>query len=57
MRDWTLAKIVWVTDRGFPSEQNRPIWTALPKWMRLTPAVQIELICAAAGTSCNCVSQ
>jgi hypothetical protein len=24
MRDWTLAKIVWVTDRGFSSEQNRP---------------------------------
>lgn len=23
MRDWTLAKIVWVTDRGFSSEQNR----------------------------------
>jgi hypothetical protein len=23
MRDWTLAKIVWVTDRGFCSEQNR----------------------------------
>ena len=20
MRDWTLAKIVWVTDRGFSSE-------------------------------------
>jgi hypothetical protein len=23
MRDWTLAKIVWVTDCGFSSEQNR----------------------------------
>ena len=23
MRDWTLAKIVWVTDRGFSSEENR----------------------------------
>jgi hypothetical protein len=23
MRDWTLAKIVWVTDRGFSSAQNR----------------------------------
>ncbi|WP_406723693.1 IS1634 family transposase [Streptomyces sp. GD-15H] len=23
MRDWTLAKIVWVTDRGFSSEANR----------------------------------
>jgi Transposase DDE domain len=23
MRDWTLAKIVWVTDRGFSSEQKR----------------------------------
>ena len=23
MRDWILAKIVWVTDRGFRSEQNR----------------------------------
>jgi DDE family transposase len=23
MRDWTLAKIVWVADRGFASEQNR----------------------------------
>jgi hypothetical protein len=23
MRDWTLAKIVWVADRGFSSEQNR----------------------------------
>nr|WP_219420558.1 transposase [Pseudonocardia nigra] len=23
MRDWTLSKIVWVTDRGFSSEQNR----------------------------------
>jgi hypothetical protein len=25
MRDGTLAKIVWVTDRGFSSEQNRPL--------------------------------
>ncbi|WP_436850201.1 IS1634 family transposase [Streptomyces monashensis] len=23
MRDWTLSKIVWVTDRGFSSEANR----------------------------------
>jgi hypothetical protein len=23
MRDWTLSKIVWVTDRGFSSETNR----------------------------------
>ena len=23
MRDWTLSKIVWVTDRGFSSERNR----------------------------------
>ena len=23
MRDWTLAKIIWVTDRGFASLQNR----------------------------------
>jgi hypothetical protein len=23
MRDWTLAKIVWVTDRGFSSAENR----------------------------------
>ncbi|MDA0639536.1 IS1634 family transposase [Nonomuraea ferruginea] len=23
MRDWTLSKIVWVTDRGFSSAQNR----------------------------------
>lgn len=23
MRDWTLSKIVWVTDRGFSSEDNR----------------------------------
>ena len=23
MRDWTLSKVVWVTDRGFSSEQNR----------------------------------
>jgi Transposase DDE domain len=23
MRDWTLSKIVWVTDRGFSSEENR----------------------------------
>jgi hypothetical protein len=23
MRDWTLAKIVWVTDRGFSSSENR----------------------------------
>jgi hypothetical protein len=23
MRDWTLSKIVWVTDRGFSSEHNR----------------------------------
>ncbi|MFI7139213.1 IS1634 family transposase [Streptomyces massasporeus] len=23
MRDWTLGKIVWVTDRGFSSERNR----------------------------------
>jgi Transposase DDE domain len=23
MRDWTLARIVWVADRGFSSEQNR----------------------------------
>ena len=23
MRDWTLAKIVWVADRGFTSEANR----------------------------------
>lgn len=22
-RDWTLSKIVWVTDRGFSSERNR----------------------------------
>ena len=23
MRDWTLARIVWVADRGFSSEENR----------------------------------
>ncbi|WP_188830786.1 hypothetical protein [Nocardia camponoti] len=23
MRDWTLSKIVWVTDRGFSSAENR----------------------------------
>jgi transposase len=23
MRDWTLSKIVWVTDRGFASQENR----------------------------------
>jgi hypothetical protein len=23
MRDWTLSKIVWVTDRGFSRERNR----------------------------------
>ncbi len=23
MRDWTLSKIVWVTDRGFSSQENR----------------------------------
>jgi Transposase DDE domain len=27
MRDWTLSKIVWVTDRGFSSAQNR-------RWLR-----------------------
>jgi hypothetical protein len=30
MRDWTLAKIVWVTDRGFSSEQNRQFGAATP---------------------------
>ncbi|GAA1274739.1 hypothetical protein ACFQ0Q_50405 [Streptomyces aureus] len=23
MRDWTLSKVVWITDRGFSSERNR----------------------------------